>query len=173
MEYTCNAAVRTIRLRKTSQIEGNCFLQQGQPVSGQAVSKRQLFINGARAAGAGSGQIRVTNQLKVRLGTGVCKILKTYVWRSLFLLTCVKIKVLPSGIKFWDSTKAIIPTFKDISSSIHYQWVPRKHNCQKKPKQTKLHQNLNTEQITSVKCASMLNEAKTNCGAVVHCKFQL
>ena len=71
MEYTCNAAVRTIRLRKTSQIEGNCFLQQGQPVRGQAVSKRQLFINGARAAGTGSGQARVTTQLKVQLGTGV------------------------------------------------------------------------------------------------------
>ena len=71
MEYTCNAAVRIIRLRKTSQIEGNCFPQQGQPVSGQAVSKQQLFINGAWAAGAGSGQARVTAQLKVRLGTGV------------------------------------------------------------------------------------------------------
>ena len=71
MEYTCNAAVRTIRLKKTSQIEGNCFLQQGQPVSGQAVSKPQLFINGARAAGAGSGQARVTTRLKVQLGTGV------------------------------------------------------------------------------------------------------
>ena len=71
MEYTCNAAVRTIRLRKTSQVEDNCFPQQGQPVSGQAVSKRQLFINGARAAGAGSGQARVTTQLKVRLGAGV------------------------------------------------------------------------------------------------------
>ena len=71
MEYTCNAAVKTIRLRKTSQIEGNCFPQQGQPVSGQAVSKPQLFINGARAACAGSGQARVTTQLKVRLGTGV------------------------------------------------------------------------------------------------------
>ena len=63
--------MRTIRLRKTSQIEGNCFPQQGQPVSGQAVSKRQLFINGAGAAGAGSGQARVTAQLKVRLGTDV------------------------------------------------------------------------------------------------------
>ena len=71
MEYTCNAAVRTTRLRKTSQIEGNCFPQQGQPVSGQAVWKRQLFINGARAAGAGSGQATVTTQLKVQLGTGV------------------------------------------------------------------------------------------------------
>ena len=71
MEYTCNAAVRTIRLWKTSQIEGNCFPQQGQPVSGQAVLKPQLFINGARAAGAGSGQARVTTQLKVRLGTAV------------------------------------------------------------------------------------------------------
>ena len=71
MEYTCNATVRTIRLRKTSQIEGNCFLQQGQPVSRQAVSKQQLFMKGARAAGAGSGQARVTTQLKVRLGTGV------------------------------------------------------------------------------------------------------
>ena len=71
MEYTCNAAVTTIQLRKTIQIEGNCFPQQGQPVSGQAVSKRQLFINGARAAGAGSGQARVTAQLKVRIGTGV------------------------------------------------------------------------------------------------------
>ena len=74
MEYTCNAAVRTMLLRKTSQIEGNCFPQQGQPVSGQAVSKRQLFINGARAAGAGSGQARVTTQLKVQLGTGVMNI---------------------------------------------------------------------------------------------------
>ena len=59
-------------MRKTSQIEGNCFPQQGQPVSAQAVSKRQLFINGARASGAGSGQARVTTQLKVQLGTGVC-----------------------------------------------------------------------------------------------------
>ena len=71
MEYICNAAVRTIRLRKTSLIEDNCFPQQGQPVSGQAVSKPQLFINGVGAAGAGSGQARVTTQLKVRLGTGV------------------------------------------------------------------------------------------------------
>ena len=62
MEYTCNAAVRPIRLRKMSQIDGNCFPQQGQPVSGQAVWKQQLFINGARAAGAGSGQARVTTQ---------------------------------------------------------------------------------------------------------------
>ena len=76
MEYTCNVAVRTIRLRKTSQIEGNCFLQQGQPVSGQAVWKRQLFINGARAPGAGSGQARVTTLLKVRLGTGVMEIMQ-------------------------------------------------------------------------------------------------
>ena len=71
MEYTCNAAVRSIQLRKTSQIEGNCFPQQGQPVSGQAVSKQQLFINGAGAAGAEPGQARVTAQLKVRLGTSV------------------------------------------------------------------------------------------------------
>ena len=67
MEYTCNAAVRTIRLRKTSQIEGNCFPQQGQPVSGPAVSKQPA----PGPPALGRSQARVTAQLKVRLGTGV------------------------------------------------------------------------------------------------------
>ena len=36
--------------------------------------KQQLFINGVGAACAGSGQARVTAQLKVRLGTGVTSV---------------------------------------------------------------------------------------------------